>query len=235
MKKDIARHPRSHQPLVGLLPYYADDHVTLYNADAEKIGNHIGFFDLLLTDPPYGINADKAAAKNKGKWGWKDYGMTEWDKQPPARWVLEMLIAQTRWQIIWGGNYFGACLPPSMGWLVWNKGQRNFSLADGELAWTSFNRALRICDVSRAKAMRDGKVHPTQKSLEVMLWSIAYAQKGSKGRVATIFDPYAGSGTSLVAAKQMGLRAIGIERSPEYCALAAERLRQCLPNSELNP
>jgi len=228
MKNDAARHPRSHQPLVGLLPYYTDDHVTLYCGDTEKLGNNLGCFDLLLTDPPYGIKADENPVR-----GIHRYGKTAWDKAPPERWVLEMLIAQTRWQIIWGGNYFGACLPPSMGWLVWNKGQRNFSLADGELAWTSFDRAMRICDVTRARAKRDGRVHPTQKSLEVMLWSIAYAQKGSKGRVATIFDPYAGSGTTLVAAKQMGLRAIGIERSPEYCALAAERLRQCLPNDQV--
>lgn len=161
------------QRLVGP-PFYADELIELYNADSHKCGQLAGNFDLLLTDPPYGIAADEAAAKNKG--------------------------------------------------------QRNFSLADGELAWTSFDRALRICDVSRAKALKDGKRHPTQKSLDVMEWSIGYAQRASKNRIATIFDPYAGAGTTLVAAKKLGLRAVGIEASADYCAATAERLRACRPN-----
>ena len=218
------------QRLVGP-PFYADEFVTLYHDDSQKIAQHLGDFDLLLTDPPYGIDADKAAAKNKGKWGWKFYGDTSWDSKPPARWVIEMLMTTCRWHIIWGGNYFAAHLPPSMGWLVWNKGQRNFSLADGELAWTSFDRALRICDVSRAKALKDGKRHPTQKSLDVMEWSIGYAQRASNNRITTIFDPYAGAGTTLVAAKKLGLRAVGIEAYADYCAAAAERLRACRPNA----
>lgn len=220
------------QRLVGP-PFYADELIELYNADSHKCGQVAGNFDLLLTDPPYGIGADENAAKNKGKGGWKYYGDTNWDAQRPPPWAIEMLMATCRWHIIWGGNYFAAHLPPSMGWLVWNKGQRNFSLADGELAWTSFDRALRICDVSRAKALKDGKRHPTQKSLDVMEWSIGYAQRASKNRITTIFDPYAGAGTTLVAAKKLGLRAVGIEASADYCAATAERLRACRPNAGL--
>ena len=226
------RFPCRFHPLVGP-SFYSDKHTILFHGDSHRIGQLLGQFDLLLTDPPYGIHADSAAAKNKGKWGWKHYGDTDWDAKRPPRWAIEMLMEACRFHIIWGGNYFAAHLPPSMGWLVWNKGQRNFSLADGELAWTSFDRALRICDVSRAKALKDGKRHPTQKSLDVMEWSIAYAQRASGGKVETIFDPYAGAGTTLLAAKRLGLRAVGVEASEDYCRAAAERLRACRPNSAI--
>jgi|GEM_PF-1214541 len=213
-------------PPASCSPFYADEFVTLYHDDNRRIGQNLGKFDLLLTDPPYGIKADSNPVRSIFR-----YGRTNWDDVRPKRWVLEMLMATCRWHIIWGGNYFAADLPPSMGWLVWNKMQRNFSLADGELAWTSFERALRICDISRAKARSDGKIHPTQKSFDVTQWAIGYAQKASKNRITTIFDPYAGAGTTLVAAKILGLRSVGIEASADYCAAAAERLRACRPNS----
>ena len=84
--------------------------------------------------------------------------------------------------IVWGGNYFADVLPPTMGWLVWNKMQRDFSLSDGELAWTSYEKALRICDISRGKALTDGKEHPTQKSLDLMRWCIDYADRAGAFR-----------------------------------------------------
>lgn len=111
-----------------------------------------------------------------------------------------------------------------MGWLVWNKMQRGFSLADGELAWTSFNNALRIFDVSRGAALQDGKEHPTQKSLEVMGHSILYADR--HGVAATILDPFMGSGTTLRAAKDLSRKAIGIEIDEKYCEIAAKRMAQ---------
>lgn len=113
-----------------------------------------------------------------------------------------------------------------MGWLVWDKGQRDFSLADGELAWTSFNNALRIKTVARAVALQDGKKHPTQKSLEIMRWCIDYADRNSDKPIQTILDPFAGSGTSLVAAKEMGRQYLGIDISPDYCDIARGRLTQ---------
>jgi site-specific DNA-methyltransferase (adenine-specific) len=225
MQDKLASGPGSHQPLVGLLPYYTDDNVTLYCGDTEKLGNNLGFFDLLLTYPPYGIKADENPVR-----GIHRYGKTAWDKAPPERWVLEMLIAQTRWQIIWGGNYFGACLPPSMGWLVWNKMQRDFSLADGELAWSSYDKALRIADISRGKALTDGKEHPTQKSLDLMRWCIDYAERAGGKPIGTILDPFAGGGTTGRAAKDLGKRAILIEREERYCEIAARRLSQDVLN-----
>jgi len=121
--------------------------------------------------------------------------------------------------IVWGGNYYS--LPPSMGWLVWDKGQRDFSLADAELAWTSRDKAVRCFDYSRGEAARDGRVHPTQKPLALMRWCLSLVEDA-----ATVLDPFAGSGTTGVAAKLEGRKATLIEISEEYCEKAADRLRQ---------
>jgi len=189
--------------------------------------------DLVVTDPPYGIGADKAAksaadqrikamGKSKAGRGWKDYGESNWDNKRPTKEVFNEIIRVSNIQVIWGGNYFANILPPSMGWLFWDKGQRNFSLADGELAWTSEQKALRVISVSRAKALQDGKHHPTQKSLDVMKYCISKYCKPND----LILDPFAGSGTTLVAAKQLGRRFIGMEIEEKYVAIANERLKQ---------
>lgn len=135
-------------------------------------------FDLVLTDPPYGINMDSKLHKKDGRYGYKDYGNSDWDRAIPTRDYFDEIFRVSKNQIIWGGNYFVQYLPPKMGWLVWDKGQRDFSLADGELAWTSFDKALRIFSVSRSSALKDVKQHPTQKSLEVMKRCILYADRG---------------------------------------------------------
>lgn len=207
-------------------PYYQDSAVTIYHGDAAVVLPTLGRFDLLLTDPPYGIGADSAAAKNKGKWGWKYYGDSNWDAVRPPMWLLLQALDHCEEAIVWGGNYFTDALPPSMGWLVWNKGQRDFSLADGELAWSSFDKALRICDIPRGKALQDGKEHPTQKSLDLMAWCVAFADRASGKAVQTILDPFAGSGTTGRAAKDLGRKAVLIEREEKYCEIAARRMGQ---------
>jgi len=207
-----------------LKPYYEDTHCTIYHGDCREILPELPKVDLVLTDPPYGIGIDKALMANKGKQGYKEYGATNWDDVRPDKAVFEQMIKCSRFQIIWGGNYFADWLPPTMGWLVWNKGQRDFTLADGELAWTSFNNALRIFDVSRGDALQDGKQHPTQKSLKVIKKSIEYADR--HGEAQTILDPFMGSGTTLRATKDLNRKAIGIEMEEKYCEIAVKRLAQ---------
>ena len=199
-------------------PYYQDSAVTIYHGDCREIVPFLGRFDLLLTDPPYGIRADgfRGAVKN----GWKDYGaVTGWDNEKPSRWLIEMLLEACKKAIIWGGNYFE--LPPRMGWLVWDKGQRDFSLADCELAWTSENRAARVFNFARGRAQLDGHQHPTQKPEELMRWCLQQA-----GECATILDPFAGSGTTGRAAKDLGKKATLIEREERYCEIAVNRMAQ---------
>ena len=126
-------------------------------------------YDLAIVDPPYGINAGK---KHVGP-GWVTRESKSWDFERPGINYFSELRRVSKNQIIWGGNYFADLLPASMGWIFWDKGQRNFSLADGELAWTSFNRALRVFEFSRAKCMAEvngHKIHPTQKPIALYKW-----------------------------------------------------------------
>ena len=171
--------------------------------------------DLLLTDPPYGINADRQHFEGHG---WTLREKTEWDKERPSREVIHQSLAVTSEQIIWGGNYFTDYLTPSMGWLVWDKGQRDFSLADGELAWRSERKAARIFSYSRAKSNREERNHPTQKPVALMVWCIELSSEPK-----TIYDPFLGSGTTLIAAEQLGRKCYGMEISPKYCDVIIQR------------
>lgn len=206
---------------VPFVPYYEGDGITLYHADCVQVLPFLGKLDLLLTDPPYGISADKNHAAKKGKHGRKYYGESNWDAARPSRAAFHLMLDATSEQCIWGGNYFADILGPSMRWLVWNKCQPNWSMADAEFAWTNQYKAARVFSYHRSKAIRDGKVHPTQKPLDLMLWCLKFFPSAN-----IVLDPFAGSGTTLVAAKMMGLQAIGIERSEEYCALAVERIKR---------
>ena len=188
----------------------------------------LGRFDAVVTDPPYGIGADEAAAKNKGKWGWKDYGESQWDRARPSPDVFAAILGLSKDQIIWGGNYFADLLPPTMRWLSWDKGQRDFSLADFELAWTSQQKAARAFNYARAKALGDGKRHPTQKPVALMEWCLGFMPDAR-----TILDPFMGSGTTLVACQRMGRHGTGIEIDPDYFAIACKRVDEAARQPDL--
>jgi len=194
------------------------------------------YFDLACVDPPYGIGADKAQnaaaaqrekanGKSKAGRGWKAYKETDWDNETPSAEYWRELRRVSKNQIVWGGNYFTDHLPPKMGWIVWNKMQSNFSLADGELAWTSFDKAMRIFDMSRGEALAKnnetgGRFHPTQKPVKLYEWLLQnYASEGDK-----ILDTHVGSASSLIACHQMGFDFIGSELDKEYFDKATERL-----------
>ena len=202
-------------------PYYQDDAVTLYHGDCKEIVPQLGKFDLLLTDPPYGIKADENPIR-----GIKKYGETSWDRSIPDKQTFDVILSSAKNKIIWGGNYFTEYLHPSMGWLVWNKCVRNFSLSDGELAWTSYEKALRIFDLHRSECIKDVKKHPTQKSLSLINWCILYADRNTKSSIKTILDPFAGSGTTGRAAKDLGRKCTLIEREEKYCEIIAKRMQQ---------
>lgn len=186
---------------------------TLYLGDCRDVLPTLDKVDAVVTDPPYGIGY----TGNGGK-GWANHN-AEWDGEIPFV-TLQEIRDMSVPKIIWGGNYFTDILPPTMQWLVWDKGQRDFSLADCEFAWSSQQKASRIFTYSRGKALQDGKVHPTQKPIELMKWCINHLPEGSN----TILDPFMGSGTTGVAAVQMGRRFIGIEREPKYFDIACKRI-----------
>lgn len=199
-------------------PYYQDEHVTLYHGDCREILPALPTYDLLLTDPPYGI---AGVWKGGGGHGWgnarvQSITRNEWDAAAPDSSTLSLLLAKAKHAVIWGGNYFQ--LPASRGWLVWNKPERNFSLAEAELAWTNRDMVIRVCDAPRSEP---GRQHPTQKPLRLMSWCLNFFPEAR-----TVLDPFAGSGTTLRAAKDRCLQAVGIEAEERYCELIASRLAQ---------
>ena len=197
-------------------PYYQDDAVTLYHGDCREIVPGLGRFDLLLTDPPYGI---AETWKGGGGNGWGKASAeaavrNEWDKEAPE---VAWLIDTANVSIVWGGNHF--TLPPSRSWLVWNKPERGFSLSEAELAWTNRNNVVRVFDCKRSDV---GRQHPTQKPLALMKWCIGLAGDDVK----TILDPFAGSGTTGRAAKDLNRKAVLVEKEEKYCEIAANRMLQ---------
>lgn len=129
----------------------------------------------------------------------------------------------------WGGNYYANTLPPSSCWIVWDK-ENTGNFADAELAWTNQKTAVRIArhmwnGLLKASERGESRIHPTQKPVVLASWVL---QKYGKPE-DVILDPFAGSGSTLVAAKKLGRRCIGIEMSEDYCALIVKRLAQgCL-------
>lgn len=179
-------------------------------------------FDLAIVDPPYGINADANAHKNgvmcKAN-GFREYRKTQWDAAiPDAKYFTELRRVAAA-VVIWGGNYFP--LQPTPCWLIWDKGQRDFSFADAELAWTSFDSAVRIVTIHRSTANTDGdRIHPTQKPVALYRWLLAnYAKPGD-----TILDTHLGSGSIAIACHYAGHHLTACELDADYYKAACERI-----------
>ncbi len=175
-------------------------------------------FELAITDPPYGIGMDGG---NVGYRGFNDFKKKDWDKQPPPKEYFKELMRVSVNQIVFGGNYFE--LPPTRCFLVWDKGEGfyNRTYAEGELAWTSFNKNVKIFKYDPlAKGDYRGKIHPTQKPVALYKWLLKnYAKKGDK-----ILDTHVGSASSLIACHQMGFEYLGFEIDEEYYNKAKQRL-----------
>lgn len=183
------------------------------------------YFELAIVDPPYGIGADKAQNNGGEQFGYKKYKDSDWDSAIPSAEYFNELKRVSKNQIIWGGNYMTEFLKPSMGWIIWNKGQRGFSLADGEMAWTSFKKAMRIFDFSRAECIKSNntgldKFHPTAKPYELYKWLLdKYAKQGDK-----ILDTHLGSGSIAIACHDYGFDLTACELDKEYFDKAIERI-----------
>ena len=193
-------------------PYYEAAGITIYHGDCREVLPHVQA-DVLVTDPPYGIDFAGQPTKWQRR---KGQAAEAWDVAPIEN--LAALIQSAPVQCVWGGNYYP--LPPSRGWLTWIKPDAPPSMGSAEFAWTNRDQNARhiIHSISATNAERVG--HPTQKPLRVMLWTLSCLPAGS------VLDPFCGSGTTLVAAKDLGRRAIGIELEERYCEIAAKRLSQ---------
>lgn len=215
-----------------------------YNMDCLKAMREMPdkAFDLAVVDPPYGIGADNfkngaGASKDGGKLystavkmknrlnqgGGKlknrvlNQSDCSWDSEPPRKEYFDELFRVCRNCVIWGGNYFD--LPPTRGIIVWDKVQPWDNFSQVELAWTSFDRPAALFKMCNTMG---GKIHPTQKPVELYAWIFQkYAKPGDK-----ILDTHLGSGSSRIAAYDADLDFVGYEINKEYFELQEERFQR---------
>lgn len=185
--------------------------------------------DLILTDPPYGINESSKNHKSRSKLAKaKDYGRKNWDNKIPEKIYFDEMMRVSKRAIIFGGNYFVEYLKNSSCWIVWNKNNGNNDFADCELAWTNFTTAVRKYDwtwngmLQQNMKNKDIRIHPTQKPrglLEKIL--LDYSKEND-----LILDCFSGSGTTAVACYNTNRRFICIEKDKEYYEKSLERLKE---------
>ena len=193
---------------------------TLYLGDCLEILPTLGRVDAVVTDPPYGIGSWSSTGGNSLS-AEEAEAINQWDKRP-SRELFDLIRSVSKNQIFWGGNYFldylGKCRAP----LLWDKKNRGMHLADGEMAWTSFNfGTLRIleCALQPTEIRQVKREHPTQKPVRVMEWCVGFLPDAH-----TILDPFMGSGTTGVACCNLGRKFIGIEIEPKYFDIACRRI-----------
>lgn len=218
------------------------DNCTLHRGDCRPFLAEMAdaAVDVAITDPPYGIGADRlqaARAKLKATRSWwpsRDYGGTRWDSAAPDRKTFDELRRVSRHQVIFGGQYFADRLPVSRSWIVWDKDNGRSTYADCELAWTSFDRPVRKLRwrwhgmLQEKGQPRERRIHPTQKPLGLMLWVIEhYTRPGD-----LVLDPFLGSGATAIACLRLGRRFVGVEREEAYFRAAVRRIRAELPRKE---
>ena len=165
--------------------------------------------DMVFTDPPYGISANKQTL-GSGKKNFIRGG--DWDiKRPDMSIYLDMNIPT----IIWGGNYFSDVLKPTNDWLCWHKKNDGLSFSEFELAWTNLGKNCRHLSHQWSGEKKD---HPTQKPMPVMLWCLEFA-----GKLNKILDPFLGSGSTLIACEKTNRKCFGMELSEHYCSVIIQR------------
>ena len=212
-------------------PYYQDDYVTIYHGDCREILPGLPKVDLVLTDPPYGIDIARIGqvggsvlAENT------PHIASDWDASRLSPKQVGLLLAAGEMHMVFGGNYIADLLPPSPCWLIWNKrdGFPSNNFADCELVWTSMSKPSRVYSylwqgmLQGDMKNKEWHYHPTQKPVSVMRWCIL--QGGDS--VHTVIDPFMGGGSTVRAALDLGRKCIGIEIEERYCEIAAKRCRQ---------
>ena len=214
---------------MSVTPYYEDDAVTIYHGDCREIAPTLAF-DVIVSDPPYGINYRTSASRG-ARCASRDWPPIHGDAEPfDPSWML----ALSRPTVLFGANHYADRLPVSSMWIAWDKldglaSDRSLGFndqADIELIWTNLRGPARIIRQRWMGALKSGedrqtpRRHPTEKPIELMRRLIEACPPG------VVLDPYAGSGTTLRAAKDLGRRAIGIEIEERYCEIAARRMAQ---------
>lgn len=194
--------------------------IKLLNCDCMEYMRSLpdGAFSVALCDPPYGINIGNGLGSGK-----KKYKMHKsWQMDAPGREYFDELRRVSRNQIIWGGNYFTEILPPCDNWIVWDKKNPGRTFSEAELAWCSIHRKIRIFSRCATAGDIGGRIHPTQKPVELYRWLLNnYAQPGDM-----ILDTHLGSGSSAIAAYDLGFEFVGTEIDRSYYDAAVKRFNE---------
>lgn len=188
----------------------------LYLGDCREVLTDLSF-DAIVTDPPYGIGM---SGGNVGYKGANNFARKDWDTSVPDDIIAALIKAKVP-TILWGGNYFD--LQPSRGWLIWDKGAgfKGRSYAEAELAWTNINMNVRSFSYDPlARGDYKGKLHPTQKPEQLMLWCLSFLPTDAR----IVLDPFMGSASTGAACVAQGMPFIGIERDPDYFDIACRRI-----------
>jgi site-specific DNA-methyltransferase (adenine-specific) len=200
---------------------------TLYLGCANEILPSLGKVDAVVTDPPYGI--DIGGAKSIGGAGKitkaTEYGKHDWDKSGLTAKQFAALKRAGGDFIIWGANHLADIIGKHPGVLIWDKKCQNGwddTFSDAETAACSSITRAKVFRHLWVGALRKGgeeRDHPTQKPVALMRWCLNFVPNAQ-----SILDPFMGSGTTGVAAVQMGRSFIGIEREPKYFDIACKRI-----------
>ena len=213
----------------------------LYNIDnmefmQDKLDN---FYDLAVVDPPYGIHDKisdikrKSSQKNKKKFA-DMYDKKQWDKKRADKKYFDELFRISKHIIICGGNYFTDFIPPSRGWILWDKMGEGLTCVNDELIYTNFDLAIKT--FSRCHGLDKGfmnkegaNIHPTQKPVALYKWLLTnYAKPGFK-----LLDTHSGSGSFRIAAYDMGFDLDSCELDADYCRDNEARYQQHIQQNEL--
>jgi site-specific DNA-methyltransferase (adenine-specific) len=193
--------------------------INIYNKDCLEAMREMSDnqFDLAIVDPPYGIGMD-----GKNNWSGSKHKVKDWDNNAPSIEYFRELRRISKNQIVWGANHFISRMPfDSKCWLIWDKKNDGFSFADGEMAWTSFNTAVRFFRYHRGQ-QTDKRIHPTQKPVKLYEWLLMnYAKEGDK-----ILDTHLGSGSIALACHNLGYDLEGYELDKEYYDNALKRIKE---------
>jgi DNA modification methylase len=222
MKNEMSKATLKEQRTIG--------NCTLYLADCLDVFPQIAA-DLVLTDPSYGLNADK---------GTNGFGASpvrryqgNWDQRIPDRKYFDAIRACSKHQIIFGGNYFTEYLPPTKSWILWDKvGEYRFKnpFSDAEMAWTSLNIPTRKITVVQQGFIAEEKerYHPTQKPVKLLTQILSDYSRESD----LVFDPYMGSGSVGVACVRLQRRFVGVEIDAHYFEIACQRIAEAVNDQQ---
>jgi len=206
-----------------------------YNMDCVEYMHRIPtkYFELAIVDPPYGIGQTWSKSKRDRFYHQGKMHSYENEIIPTPEYFTE-LVRVSKNQIVFGGNYFTMFLPPTNAWIVWDK-CRNAEItfmSEAELAWSSFSKVTRVVQLlwdGARKCEPTKKIHPHQKPVSLYKWILKrYAKPGDK-----ILDTHIGSGSSRIAAHDMGFDFYGTELDPEYFKSMEKRYRQHIAQQKL--